>query len=510
MPISKSSEVFRLIKSLSAAEKRNFKLYASRNHIQSQLKFIELFDILDKADSYDEERILLKFRGMSKSKIANLRRHLYKQILSSLRVITVSKRPNVEVRAMIDYAYILYEKAFYLETIKILEKAKRHAEKYCLYYLHLSILEFEKRIESRHITRSGKEKAYALIRESEAINKKVSDSIHLSNLRADLHAKYLQNGHCQSNSEKKALEKLFSNAIQFLNESELGAVEKVFLYQSYVWYHHILLDFQSCMTYAIKWLELLESESQLIERDVDQYLRAYHYILSSCFHLQQKQKLKAYLVKLEAFRKSNYKRFNTLSKIISFQYAHSARLNNIIINGNFEDGQKVISRTLKRIKRYQTNLDDHRILVFYYKIAWIYFGNKNYSKSIFYLNRILNNELPKLREDLQIYSRLMFLMCHYELRNYDVFKYSIRTFKLYFKKLENNYPIQEITQQTFIKLADAPKAGHNQIMKNSLSQLDELRENAFYNVSFTYLNIISWLKAKISNQSLSAIISQST
>ena len=90
MPISKSSELFSLVKSLSKAEKRNFKLYANRNHLKGQLKFIELFEILEKAETFDKKQILKQLKGVPESKLPNLKRHLYTQILSSLRVITVS------------------------------------------------------------------------------------------------------------------------------------------------------------------------------------------------------------------------------------------------------------------------------------------------------------------------------------------------------------------------------------------------------------------------------------
>lgn len=506
MPIANSKQLFSLIKSLSSAEKRNFKLYASRNHSGGLLKFIELFDVLDRSEIYDERRILSHFEEMPKSKLVNLKRHLYTQILNSLRVISFSKKPNVELRGLIDYAYILYDKAFYIEALKILEKAKKHAERYHLYYMHLTILEFEKRIESRHITRNGKEKAYTLIQESSHISSRVSDSTQLSNLRTQLHGMYMENGHCQSIEDKHELETFFKLSLQDINEDQLGPIEKIYLYQSHVWYNHILLDFKNCMKFAKKWIHVQESSPVLIDRDIDLYLRGFHYILSSCFHLRDKDHLKLYLDKLENFRKSNYKRFNKLTKIISFQYVHSARLNSIIINGNFEDGKKVISKTLKRIKTYQSNLDDHRILLFYFKIAWIYFGNNNFPKSIFYLNKIINNELPKLREDLQIYSRLMFLMCHYELNNYDVFRYSIKSFKPYFKKLENIYPLQVITQRTFLKLAGAPQPEHKTIMKDALKELTNLKTNSFYNVSFTYLDLTSWLESKINNTSLSLIV----
>jgi len=506
MPIAKSSELFNLIKSLSKAEKRNFKLYARRNHGKGQLKFIDLFDVLDKAESYDERQVMENLKGVPKSKLVNLKRHLYTQILNSLRVITVSKRPNVELRGLIDYAYILYDKAFYLEALKVLDKAKRHAEKYHLYYMHLTIIEFEKRIESRHITRSGKEKAIFLIDESTKINQRVTVSIHLSNLRTHLHGKYIQNGHCQSLEEKIELEDFFRIALKDVKEKELGPIERIHLYQSYVWYHHILLDFKSCLKYAEKWVKTMEAEAFLIDRDVDLYLRGYHYVLSSCFHLRAKNKIADFLTKVETFRKSNYKKFNELTKIISFQYVHSARLNTIIIHGNFENGQKVISRTLKRIKRYQSNMDAHRILVFYFKFAWIYFANENYSKAIFYLNKIVNNELPKLREDLQIYSRLLFLMCHYELNNFDVFKYSIKSFSPYFNKIDNIHLLQEIMQTAFLKLAKLPKVEHKSVMKQTLRDLQALQSDKFQKVSFTYLDVISWFKAKIENKTLAEMV----
>ena len=50
--------LFVLIKSLSKSEKRQFKIFASRLETSSNTKFIELFNILDKSEVYDEKMIL--------------------------------------------------------------------------------------------------------------------------------------------------------------------------------------------------------------------------------------------------------------------------------------------------------------------------------------------------------------------------------------------------------------------------------------------------------------------
>jgi hypothetical protein len=63
--------LFVLIKSLSKSEKRQFKIFASRLETSSNTKFIELFNILDKSDLYDE-KIILK-SGVIKSKLSNFK-----------------------------------------------------------------------------------------------------------------------------------------------------------------------------------------------------------------------------------------------------------------------------------------------------------------------------------------------------------------------------------------------------------------------------------------------------
>jgi hypothetical protein len=51
-------KIFYSIKILSKSEKRQFKIFASRLEASSNTKFIELFNILDKSEVYDEKVIL--------------------------------------------------------------------------------------------------------------------------------------------------------------------------------------------------------------------------------------------------------------------------------------------------------------------------------------------------------------------------------------------------------------------------------------------------------------------
>ena len=509
MPISQTDALFQLIKSLTKGEKRNFRSYAKRNQTNDSLKFIDLFDTIDKQSECMDDFYYTKLKLKNKTQYSNLKRHLYSQIVASLRLIHKAKRANIQVREYIDFAYILYGKGLYLQALKILGKARRDAVKHHLNYMHLTIVEFEKMIENRHITRSGGQRAIELAKEAGAINKTISNTIYLSNLRLEYHGKYIKNGHVQNEEDRQIIKGEFLSKLKGIDELELGVMEKCYYYLSYVWYSYIQLDFQACLDYSIKWVELFTDNPEMIRRDVDLFMRGYHYIIISAFHLKDVNQLNKYLESLEHFRKSEYGKLNDNSKIISFLYVHTGRLNKVIMNGDFANGLKVIPKTLRRIKRYGDKVDDHRILVFYFKIAWIYFGAKKIDKAMFYLNKIVNKDLVNLREDLQLYARLLVLMCHYDSGEMDSVSISLKKFKSYFKSSQNLSTSQSLAIDLFKKLAQTPLYDHSEMMKTYFKDLEVLKEDSFQQVSLSYLDVSSWLKAKIERKSLGEVVKNS-
>ena len=111
-----SDGLIRFIQSLSKSEKRSFKLYATRNSSSDDLKFLQLFDFIEKTDHYSDELALKKLKEIKKSQLSNLKAHLYKQLLTSLRLQYLSRRTDSEIRENIDSAQVLYRKGFYLRA----------------------------------------------------------------------------------------------------------------------------------------------------------------------------------------------------------------------------------------------------------------------------------------------------------------------------------------------------------------------------------------------------------
>ncbi|HPZ88696.1 MAG TPA: hypothetical protein PLQ32_11360, partial [Flavihumibacter sp.] len=100
--------LFQLIKSLQKSEKRHFKLYIKRSSAKEDLKVVALFDAIDKLDDYDEKIVLKKLPSIQKPQLNNLKTHLYKQVLASLRDLKSTDTLELQLSEQLDNARILY------------------------------------------------------------------------------------------------------------------------------------------------------------------------------------------------------------------------------------------------------------------------------------------------------------------------------------------------------------------------------------------------------------------
>ena len=66
----------------------------------------------------------------------------------------------------------------------------------------LQIIEFQKLIESRHITNTGPVKNAAIVTEAKNRLEKVQSATILSNLRVRLHSYYITNSHVKNEKEE--------------------------------------------------------------------------------------------------------------------------------------------------------------------------------------------------------------------------------------------------------------------------------------------------------------------
>jgi hypothetical protein len=497
--------LFQLVKSLEKSEKRNFKLYAKRNTATEDLKVIQLFDALDKMADYDEQQLLKKTRSIKKQQLSNIRAHLYKLILSSLRLIKDEDNIDIQLHEQMDHARILFNKGLYLQSLKVLERLKESAKAYQqLTYLQQALF-FEKKIETLFITRSMQDRADKLAKEADEVNSQLTLVNTLSNLALQLYSWYIKHGHARNEKDIKEIRSFFEKNLPAAAGKARGFYERLYLYQSYVWYAFIRQDFLQYYRYSQKWVDLFSEHPGLLKVETASYIKGMHNLMGAHFNLMNQEKLAQCIRQFETFTKNKHLEENENNRILAYQYLYAARINLYFLQGTFTKGLRMVPFLEAMLKEYGLYLDTHRVLVFYYKIACLYFGSGNNEKTIDYLNRIINQK-GDLRTDLQCYARLLHLIAHYELGNFDLLEYLIKSVYRYMAKMES---LSKVEEEMFTFLRRSFHVGAHALkpeFEKLLAKLKKYEGNPLEARAFVYLDVISWLESKISRVNVQDVI----
>ncbi len=498
MPKRSTDELFQLIKSLEKAEKRNFKLFVQRNATSSDMKTVQLFDALDKLEDYDEESLLKRNTDIKKQQLSNLKSHLYRQILASLRILKDDNNIQLQLHELMDYSRILYDKGLYLQSLKTLDRVKEYAKEQHQVTYWLQALIFEKKIEALYITRSMENRAETLAKEVEEAGDKLTMTNKLSNLSLQLYSWYINLGHARDDKDRMAIKAFFESNLPAAATLYNGFYEKHYLYESYCWYGFILQDLLMYYRYCQKWVDAFEHEPLMKKVDTPLYIKGLHNLLNAHFVLQNYDKFNTVLDKFEHFYHSKQANSNDNNRVQSFIYLYTGKLNKHFLEGSFTSGLKIIPEIEEKIGEFRLKMDRHRILVFYYKIACLYFGSGDNEKAIEYLNRIINWKVD-LRTDLQCYSRLLHLIAHYELGNYDLLEYLVKSVYRFMAKMQNLSVVEEEIFRFLRKSFHLDKKQVKAAFIALKGKLEKYKDNPLESRSFMYLDIISWLESKIKN-----------
>lgn len=508
IPNTKKDFLFELIKNLSPAEKRSFKLFTNRLEANQDAKFIRLFDVLDRMEHYDEEFLLQK-APVSRKQLANMKSHLYKQILVSLRLIYSDRSVELQLNEQIDFARILYNKGLYMQSLKVLEKAKQMANRFFLDTLVLRIVELEKVIESQHITRSMRNRAESLSEQSSELTGQVSRKNAFSNLSLQLYGLYLKTGYVKDEEGRKRVEEFYFRNMPDYEIHQLGFYEKLYLYQAQVWFYHILQDFPLCYRAAQRWVDLFEDFPEMRKVATGNYLKAYHYLLDTLFYLGYYERFTEVLKKFEANLAGEDFQMDDNCRVLAFLYYYTNILNIHFMRGEFSKGvQEIMPGFSRESKKLKNKLDVHHQAVLHYKVACLYFGAGENLNAIRYLDEVIQKTGEGLSEDLQCFAHILKLIASYEAGLDENLDQQIRNVYKVLVKMDDLHQVQKEMMAFIRQLGQIYDYQLKAAFVTLREKLKPFEHHPYEKRAFLYLDIISWLESKIENRSVQEIIQE--
>jgi hypothetical protein len=177
------------------------------------------------------------------------------------------------------------------------------------------------------------------------------------------------------------------------------------------------------------------------------------------------------------------------------------------MKGTFKEGLRMVPEIEQQLAEFDLFIDRHRILVLNYKIASLYFGAADYSTSIDYLQRIINDQ-QDLRNDLQCYARVLHLMAHYELGNFDLMESLTKSVYRFMARRER---LTRVEEEMFRFLRTSFQTSRTALKAEFEKFLEKIRRfegNRYEARAFAYLDLVSWVESKVYQRPVSEIIAE--
>jgi len=501
----RSDHLFVLIKSMRKAEKRYFKVMNT-----GESKYIKLFDALDKLKNFNEEKLLGSNDWILGTQFSNLKAHLYKKVLHALKNYAQSNHEDITIRENIDYIQLLYDRCLYGQGMQLLQKVKKGLDSSSNenLELRLEVLKWERNLLPHTLGKNNLQRVRHIVLEADKINEKISKIHQLTSLSIELNALYLKTGYIRDRTDYDRIHAFFVSKLPTLLEEDLSFSEKLLWYEIHMSYYNFLQQLENAYSIALKWVALFSNDPKDANQ-LEKHLKGLNYLLTIQSRLGYHDDFKQTHKKLRQLFKHPIIGTNENLRIRAAKYGYAHQFNGYFMRGDFTRGVIMFQKIESRLENHLKFLDKHSVLILFYKISCLYFGNSDFRSALKWSNRILNSDHQDIREDVHSFARILNLIIHYELGNGDIIEYYLKsTYRFLLKKddlhLFQQYILQFIKNLPKIN-TDADLIKHFSLLREKMI---ELSQSEYDKRAFVYFDIISWLESKIEKRGIEEIIKE--
>lgn len=496
-----SDKLFLLIQSLSKQEKRNFKLIANTN--RSASNYIKLFDFLNTQKEYDEIAIKNKFKNETFIRQLHVTKNLlYTLILKSLHTYHAAMSADSIIKELLHFVEILYRKGLYEQCSTVLEKAKKTAVLNESFIVLLEIVEWQSKIAFivKKIKGFDDYVVEGYLEEIDIYNR-LKNKSDLRKLFFEVLILNHKGTPVRSKVELDLYDAIIDNE-RIKNKDKFDSFHSELLqYYIFAYYFLNIGDIINSSIYNDKIVELMESNPlQIVNSPIDFVAALNNQIYASI-------QLKKYKLSYIAICKlRNIPDTYNLSNDLSSDLKKNIFIRSYFLELDLYKESKKTEKAIELIDELQQQvnywidipLTRHKIFLFY-TISSFYFEKSDYSNSLIWVNRIMNITETKEPLDLFCFARILNLLIHYELKNYELIQNLHISNKRFFNKGNRMHQFEN-------KVFDFIK---NKLLKDLSSkeliiafellkiELQKTLQDDYEKKALQYFDYIAWIDRKI-------------
>lgn len=486
-----SDDLFLLIKSLSPSEKRYFRMSISTRENAKNNASYRLFDAIDAQKEYNEQALITKHAGEKFVRnFAMTKQYLQEMLLRTLCDYHASGSTITAIQEKITAAGILHGRGLYAMSKKLLQTARKQAEQHEYFLLAVMAIRFEIINLNPNTSPDPKAELYNLYSEQKRLMEIIiRDREHVF-LQSLTLASYLEMPYARSSATDTARELLKHPLLQEECEPDiisLGARYHNTLSRCYF----IIGDYENAFRHTKAEIDLIEKLPIRIQENYLYYLAQLHNFFSRCLKAKRYEELEPILHKIRAVPV-------TTQQVRKFhlESLFSLELNYYQLTGDYDRALALIPTIEKEDAALHAKVrKQHRFtLLFNVLTTYIYVGK--YRPALTYANRIL--DMGPVIPQVYNMTRLLIIIIHTGLRDYDMLDAVIRSTYRNLKKQGHLFEVETIILRHLRRLGDIPdKQEQHTLLLQLRAELTRMLENAHEARALELFDFFSWIDAQI-------------
>jgi hypothetical protein len=466
-----NDHLFQLIKSLTASEKRYFKLFAAKQTEGPKTNYEKLFDAYNKlpdGSSYNEEKFAesLKEKKLGKY-LSDEKKYLTELVMKAMRHYSAEKKAEGRLADMIQEMNFLIEKGLFDQCAKIAEKAWDIAEERELTDQKVKLLYIKREIDKQDYSPARETYQNELRKQEEAAITQLSAEREAAYLREQLYGIYITT---QMGQKAAEVEKIYKALDQLHQQPDItfNCTHNIISAKC------IIHDHRKEYCKAIELLKYMlgrwEATPARIEEMPDRYVKLVSHLMVFVFRIEDYKEIPLVIEKLNSVK--------TLEKDVLkdiFFLSITAKLFNYINNSKFNLALQMVGDIKAGLKTFDGLLSFIQKRVLRSNICLIYLKNKKYADVLDAVQEVYalvgRSKEKQLRlEDIKVFE----FIAHYEMGNVELLHYTVRNNQRYFKDHQpDNAFIENLWKalKTFIQDGNKPKVAKQQL-KTHVQALD--------------------------------------
>ncbi|MEM7103780.1 MAG: hypothetical protein AAF502_11650 [Bacteroidota bacterium] len=491
-----SDDLFQLIKSLNKSEKGYFKKFVYKGEGKRDSVYLKLFDILDKQETFDEEKLKKRWLKMGNSSQLSLaKNYLNKLIMNSLVEYHHSNSVDAKLHRLLDEIAVLYKKGLYQQAVKTLKKARKIALLHEKFQIGLILQRWDE--ELLHVSGDFEGIDNYLVK---GFNEELRLAEQHSNYRKfrkvciDFFSQIRKQTTVRHKEYKEKIENLISEPILGSDSYALSLKAKSQRYYVLLMYYRLTGDLERSLHYRIKHVKLIENNPQFLKENKMTYLRVISNQIAVELDLKRWNDVGKTLEKLNGINLTDLQ-----EKLYRFQITCEVglqRINGCGLHEGFDETELV-----EKYQQYEYAMSGIGKMLLGNAFGTFFFIKGDFDEALNWFELVNRKDKDGILEDLVSIAKILILICHYELGHFRVLHHIETSTYRYLKKRTGDFKLEGVFLKYLRKMANAPnlKEFTPELVKLK-QELKSFEQDEFEKGVFAHFDLDAWLDSKIEKQ----------